>query len=163
MGFAKILPAPGEGTHVIPDPRTPLGPCPSPSPLPPTFGTLLPGFIKLADDFAAMKNWYTALTPAEQETYRERYQVTLGRFSDAEAKIAEAIVGPLDAGNERPLYALLDFVRKTDPIRARAVFLGLVDKLAGKINMDYINDPQNPVKGRRARDIVMIRTWIGRN
>ena len=31
-----------------------------------------------------------------------------------------------------------------------------------QVNMDYINDSQNPIKARRARDIVTLRGWVGR-
>lgn len=167
------LPEPGAGTHIIPDPRpprptcppTPTPPCPppTPTPLPPTFGTLVPAFVKLAEDVAAMKNWFTTLTPAEQEKHRQQYEATLARFAGEEEKLATTILVPLEGGNEKPMYALLDMVRRLDPIRARNIFLGVVDRVADRVNMDYINDPQNPIKIRRARDIVMIRTWIGRN
>lgn len=161
-----LLGEPGSGIHVIPDPRPPhAGPPsqgdPTPPP-PPTYGTLINGFIKMMDDINAMKNWYTALTEAEQAKYKPQYDAALARVSAGEDALAKTIVDPLETGNERPLYQLFDLIRHNDAIRARAVFLGLLDKLAVQINMDYINDSQNPIKARRARDVVTLRAWVGR-
>ena len=162
-----LLGEPGSGIHIIPDPRPPKPTTPPTQgdptpPPPPTFGTLVQGFIKLMDDINAMKNWYTALTEAEQAKYKPQYDAALARVSAAEETLAKTVIDPLERGNEQPLYALFDLIRHNDPIRARAVFLGLLDKIAVQINMDYINDSQNPIKARRARDVVTLRAWVGR-
>lgn len=160
-----LLGEPGSGIHIIPDPRPPVPPGQGGGgtpPPPPTFMTLVGAFIKFTDDVAAMKNWYTALTPAEQAEYQAAYEATLGRLAVEEEKLAQTILAPLAQGNERTLYGFFDMVRKMDPIRARAVFLGLLDRLAKRINMDYTEDPSNPIKARRARDVVALRSWVGR-
>jgi hypothetical protein len=166
----RLLGPPGSGIHIFPDWRPPAQPpCPPPGqggsgppPLPPTFGTLIASYVKFCDDVAAMKNWFMTLTPAEQEQYRPQYDATLARLVAAEEQIAGTIVVPLEQGNERPMYGLFDIIRKLDPIRARTLFIGVLERIAVRVNMDYISDPQNPIKARRARDVVAIRTWIGR-
>lgn len=158
-----LLGEPGSGIHVIPDPRPPGTPGnPPPPPTDPTFGTLIGAYVKFVEDLTAMKNWYTALTPAEQETYKAQYQAALTRMEVETEKVAATVLGPLATQNERPLYALFDLIRKNDPIRARHIFLPLLDRVAVQVNMDYINDTQNPIKARRARDIVTLRGWVGR-
>jgi hypothetical protein len=159
-----ILGEPGSGIHVIPDPRPPVphNPPPSNPPLPPTFGTTVHNFMKFVDAVHAMKNWYTALTPAEQADYQPQYQATMAKLAAAENELAQLIIGPLVAGNEVTLYGFFDMVRKMDPIRARMVFLGVLDVLAKRINMDYAEDPANAIKARRARDVVAMRSWVGR-
>jgi hypothetical protein len=160
-----LLGPPGSGIHIIPDPRPPVPPGQGGGgtpPPPPTFGTLVGAFIKFIDDVSAMKNWYTALTPAEQAEYQAAYEATLARVAAEEERLAQTILLPLATGNERTLYGFFDLVRKMDPIRARAVFLGTLDKLAKRINMDYTEDPSNPIKARRARDVVALRSWVGR-
>lgn len=158
-----LLGEPGSGVHVIPDPRPPVtSPTDPPPPPPPTFGTGIQAYVKFVHDLAAMKNWYTALTPEEQEKYRAQYEAALARMVVETEKIAGTILEPLASQNERPLYLLFDMIRKNDAIRARAIFLHLLDRLAVQINMDYINDSQNPIKARRARDVVTLRAWVGR-
>lgn len=160
-----LLGEPGSGIHIIPDPRPPRPPGQGGEtnpPLPPTFGTLVGAFIKFIDDVSAMKNWYTALSPAEQAEYQPQYEATLARVGVEEEKLAQTILAPLVQGNEKTLYGFFDMVRRMDPIRARAVFLGVLDKLAKRINMDYTEDPGNPIKARRARDVVAMRSWVGR-
>lgn len=161
-----LLGEPGSGIHVIPDPRPPGGsnppPPPTQPPLPPTFGTLIQAYVKFVDDLAAMKNWYTALSPEEQEKYRPQYDQALAKMAAETEKIAATILEPLAVQNERPMYVLFDMIRKNDAIRARAVFLQLLDRISVQVNMDYINDSANPIKARRARDIVTLRSWVGR-
>ena len=157
-----LLGEPGSGIHVVPDPRPPVPPTPTTPPPPPTFGTIIGAYVKFVDDLSAMKNWFTALTPAEQEKYKAQYDAALARFATETEKVAVTILDPLSTSNERPLYALFDMIRKNDAIRARAVFLPLLDRLSTQINMDYINDSQNPIKARRARDVVTLRAWVGR-
>lgn len=160
-----LLGEPGSGIHVIPDPRPPGSPPAQgspPPPPPPTFGTLIQAYVKFVDDLSAMKNWYTALTPEEQEKFRAQYDAALARMVVETDKVANTVLEPLAASNERALYALFDLIRKNDAIRARAVFLALLDRIAIQVNMDYINDSQNPIKARRARDVVTLRAWVGR-
>ena len=158
-----LLGEPGSGIHVIPDPRPPTGNPPNPpAPLPPTFGTIIQQYVKFVDDLAAMKNWYTALTEQEQQTYRPQYDQALAKMTAQTELVASTVLEPLASQNERPLYALFDLIRHNDAIRARAVFLPLLDRVAVQVNMDYINDQQNPIKARRARDIVTLRAWVGR-
>lgn len=163
-----FLGEPGSGIHIFPDWRPPHGTQPPPgqgsggtTPLPPTFGTLIQTYIKFADDVRAMRNWFTTLTPAEKEQYRAQYEATLARLASAEDQVSQSVLGPLEQGNEKPLYALFDMIRKMDPFRARGVFLALLDRVAQRVNMDYISDPQNPIKARRARDVHALRAWIG--
>jgi hypothetical protein len=160
-----FLGPPGTGVHIFPDWRKPLTPTPTPPPVPtyPNFNSHLQSYIQYCEDVAALKNWFSALTAAEQEHHKPDYLAALARLGEAEDRLAQMVLVPLAAGDEGWVYRLFDVMRRIDPIRARGLFVGVLDKVGARINMDFLQDPQNPIKARRARDVVAIRSWVGRN
>jgi hypothetical protein len=160
-----FLGPPGTGVHIFPDWRKPLNPPPTPPPPPtyPNFNSQLQSYIQFCEDIAGLKNWYSALTAAEQEHHKPDYLAALARLGEAEDRLVQMVLTPLAAGDDEWVYRLFDAMRRIDPIRARGLFVAVLDKVGARINMEYLQDPHNAIKARRARDVVAIRSWVGRN
>jgi len=163
---------PGEGVHIIPDPRPPREPSeppppaptpipPSPLPPPPGFIAHLKLFIQYAKDIAAMQAWFQSLSEDERQQYATEYQTAQDNLQVLSDLLRDKISDQLDRGLDSNLYILTGVVKQFDAFRARGIFMILVDQVAQKVSSDYLADPQNPSKARRAKDLQNLRAYIG--
>lgn len=160
---ADFLGEPGSGTHIIPDPRPPRGSPPPapPAPRPPNFMALLTDYERHAQNVAALVAWFQTLSPAEQERFRPQYNAALDALDASATAVADRVNGQLERGEDGNLYYLLNLIRIVDPVRARAIWLSVLEKVAARVNADYLADPTNPAKARRARDVSAVRSYVG--
>lgn len=163
---------PGSGTHIIPDPRAPVpGPTPTPppptpippSPLPPpaNFVEHLKAFIRYSNDVASMRAWYASLTDGDRMAIQQQYEKALGDHAELGQLLITKITAQLDRGLDSNLYVLTGVVKQFDTFRARGIFLEMVNTVSQRIYGDYVQEPHDRTRARRARDMQSLRAWIG--
>jgi hypothetical protein len=122
---------------------------------------LLFDYEKLAQDVAALTAWFQTLSPAEQERHRAPFNAALDQLDAKAQAVSDRITGQLDGGQDGNMYYLLNNIRITDPVRARAIWLPVLENVARRVNADYLADPSHPDKARRARDVSATRSYVG--
>ena len=108
-----------------------------------------------------MRAWFSTLSPAEQQRHAAEMAATQSKLKTMETMIQNLVFEQLDTNEETRLYVMMSVVRQLSIFRARGVFLALISTVSQRVFNDYLAEPGNIVKLKRARDMQALRVYIG--